>query len=134
MVGTSRCPKTFDALLDWLKAVWAEEPFPERIHSRGIEDGSHLGSPALAPRLRQHLERPGATDADGYFVTPLNAALDHMRQRRPLAAENIWALIRVDFDWRAIATRGGWALEMYGMFLSKAIEDLWWLYKMAPTS
>jgi hypothetical protein len=127
-----RCPKTFNALLDWLKQVWAEEPFPDHIHSRGVFELSALGAPAMNHAFTQHIERPSGTDQDGYFLTPLNAALEQISHGHPLAARNIWAVIRVDFDWKAIAARGGWAQEMYAMYLSRAIEDLWWQYKMAP--
>jgi hypothetical protein len=104
MAGNSRCPKTFDALLDWLKARWAEEPFPDCMHSRGVffgkpdtlacppdaqlsstfsnasdmTGGSALGAPAENGAFVRWLEQPYATDKDAFYITPLRAAMDRL--------------------------------------------------------
>ena len=136
MIATAptRCPKSFGALLDWLKQTWADEPFPERIHSRGIFDGSVLGSPAENGRFAQHLYKPDATDDDNLYLTPLNAALCRMavgtewRPGMPQSAEGIWALIRQDFNWQGIAAENGWPAELYAYALNGIIEELQHIY------
>lgn len=130
----SRCPKTLDALLTWLKERWAEEPFPDHIHARGIFDGSALGSPAENGQFAQHLYKPELTDDDNLYLTPLNAALCKMarggpqRPEMPKSAENIWSLIRLDFDWADLATRQNWPTELYAHALAGALTELWHIY------
>jgi hypothetical protein len=130
----TRCPKTFDALLDWLKQVWADEPFPERIHSRGVFEMSRLGSPAENGQFAQHLYKPFAADDDNLYLTPLNAALCKMaagtewRPGMPQSAQGVWALIRNDFNWQAIAAENRWPAELYAHALNGIIDELKRLY------
>ena len=89
-------------LLDWLREAWASEPFPERMHSRGVfygqpdstscpprarlearlsspsdlTGGSVLGSPAESQAFVRWLDEPRKRDKEGYYCTPLRSALD----------------------------------------------------------
>lgn len=127
-------PKSLDELISWLREQWAEEPFPDRIHIRAIEDGSRLGAHAFSGAFLQHVDKPRRTDEDGLYVAPLNAALARMRdgsQKRlpmPISAENIWSLIRVEFDWRRLANSLGWPEELYALALAGALMELWDLF------
>ena len=69
MAGNSRCP-SIRSSANMAKEVWADEPFPDRMHSRGIFDGSALGSPAENGQFAQHLYKPFATDQDNLTSTP----------------------------------------------------------------
>jgi hypothetical protein len=119
-----------DALVEWLCGIAADEPFPDRIHARGIFDGSHLGTPAENGAFAQHLYKPAATDADNLYCTPLNAALAKMaagnglHPAMPESAQNIWAIVRMDCDWRTLARVNQWPLELYARALADALDEL----------
>lgn len=64
-VRPPRPPQTFPALAAWFRDAW-EASLPTRSHTRGVEDGSALGSPRMSGAL--HARTDHASDR-GWGVT-----------------------------------------------------------------
>ena len=132
-MSRGRMPRTLEGLPAWYAERWDAE-VPDRLHRPGVwrdygegaSGGSALGSPALSDPFRRYLEdSPSATDADGWFVRPIHAALSRLARRLPLTAQNLFALAGAGMDWRAVAERGHWPEEMYAVFIEEALRRLW---------
>lgn len=130
-------PKTFGALLKWYSDIWDAE-VPTSIHKSEVwrdhgihaEGGSKLGSPAWGDRFRRYIENSDAeVDEDGWFVRPMHAALSRIGRRWPLTARSLFAVAQSGYDWRGVATRGGWSEEMFAVYLTQALTMLWVEYR-----
>lgn len=137
-----KMPKSLPGLLRWYEMAWWEE-IPDRLHKREVwadhpdrreqregykaVGGSLIGTHAYAESFRRYLENAASeTDEDGYFTRPLHAAMAQMsREGRPLMARALFAVAQAGFDWGVIADRGGWAREMFGDYLHRALTLLW---------
>jgi hypothetical protein len=60
-----RPPQTFEACAAWFREAW-EASLPARMHTRGVEDGSALGSPRMAGALHRRTDH---ASPDGWGVT-----------------------------------------------------------------
>ena len=58
-------PQTWAALEAWFRDAW-ETSLPTRMHTRGVEDGSALGSPAMARAMHARTDH---VSEDGWGVT-----------------------------------------------------------------
>lgn len=61
----TRQPQTWNALAHWFRAEW-EASLPTRMHARGVEADSALGSPRLAPAVAS---RTNHADERGWGIT-----------------------------------------------------------------
>ena len=92
--------------LAWTAEHW--DPAPMKLHDRGLtgEDGSPRWSDAFHAYLTTH---PRATYRDtGYYKAPMRAALDKLRQRKPLMARYVVALALG--NWRTFGPPEAWWL------------------------
>lgn len=128
-----RMPANLGGFLKWYADGWDSE-VPTRLHKpevwrdHGIhaEGGSKLGSPAWGDQFRRYMENVASEcDEDGYFVRPMHAALSRIARRYPLTARALFAVAQSGYDWKAVALRGGWADEMFYLYLVQALTMLW---------
>jgi hypothetical protein len=138
-------PFRFGALLGWFREEWLAE-IPARIHERGVEPDSALGSPRLSGAMRHRadvLDNPTmarATDYDRQHDTwstgeaprmPVLAALEALscgsahRIARPLTAHYLRRLAYAGFDWRFLADREHQPVEVRELYTKAALEELW---------
>jgi hypothetical protein len=113
---------------------------PSRLHSRGVEPDSVLGSPELAPAFRHYINADHQREQreDGCYVYPLHAALAALghggssERPRPFCAMTIFEVIRAGFDWERVADRLSWPHDAFELFLSGAIELLHKRWSLRP--
>lgn len=135
-------PRTLEGLLRWFVVRFAEET-PEKLHisepwhdsvsNHEREDGitpvggSHLGSLAWSGPMRTIMQvSASVTDEDGYYVTPMRAALSRMQRRRPFMVRNLCAVAMASGNWQQVADRKpGWTHEEYADYLERALVLLW---------
>lgn len=126
----AQMPRTLDALVAWVMTAACEET-PGRLHKPGVwhdhaEGGSHLGSPALATEFRRYLENgPSAVDDDGYYRTPLRAAISRLRREMPTVAQDVDTLIRCGGDWRRLAEYLHMDRDVASLYLREALRRAW---------
>lgn len=126
-------PKGLPALIGWFREQCANE-LPETLHKAGVwrdygpdaAGGSVLGAPAPSDPFRRFLENsPSETDADGFYVRPLRAALSRMSRRWPLTARHLFRLALVQGDWHRHADNEGFQREEMELYLERAVFLLW---------
>jgi hypothetical protein len=126
-------PKSLDALVAWLMACEASE-LPTELHKHEVwrdygehaEGGSALGAPAYDDGFRRLIENsPSALDADGYYQTPLRAALSRLRRRWPIPANHIDVLLRMKGDWHLLAEQAHLHDQVARIYLAEALRMLW---------
>ena len=145
-----RQPRTFGGLLAWYdRAIRAETP--EKLHimdpwhdsvspqelEQGVRPvgGSHLGTLAYSGAFRALLERsPSASDEDGYYFTPVRAALSRIARRRPLMAAFLFRLAQAGGDWKRIADDLGYPHEMVEIYGEASLRQLWREYAERHTA
>lgn len=137
-----RPPRTFASLMRWYADGWDME-VPDAIHrsevwmgrsGEGIPaehvGGSKLGTKAHTDPFRRYLENvPSEIDVDGSYVRPMHAALTRLSRRYPLTGRALFAVAQAGYDWRGVAVRGGWADEMFALYLTQALAQLWAEYR-----
>lgn len=64
-LSTPTPPLTWEACVAWFKDAW-EASLPTRLHTRGVEDGSALGSPRMAGAMHARTDH---VDDKGWGVT-----------------------------------------------------------------
>lgn len=64
-VRPARPPQTFEALAAWFRDAWVAS-LPTRLHTRGVEDGSALGSPRMAGAMHARTDH---ASGKGWGVT-----------------------------------------------------------------
>lgn len=131
-------PESLPDLLAWFRAAWAEE-MPARIHERGVEPQSVLGTPKLAGAFRAYMDaHPMQTDHDPRLdvdergaarVRPIHAALWQMRRRWPLSARFLFALAWTGAEWQDVALAWGMLPEVGHRFTIDALRHLWALWE-----
>jgi hypothetical protein len=126
-------PRNLAAAIAWFRAICADET-PWTLHKSGVwrdygmhaEGGSALGSPAPSEPFRRFLENnPSETDAEGFYVRPLRAALSRMTRHHPLTARHLFRLALVDGDWHRHAANEGFHDEEMYLYLERALFLLW---------
>ncbi len=135
-----KLPTSLAGRVEWLRAVTAHEPMPTRLHARGIEPDSVLGSPELAPAFRRYINANHEREQrdDGCYVYPLHAALARLanggscQPSRPISARVIFEVIRAGFEWQRVADRMKRTHEEFEPFLSEAIRLLYDQYSFRP--
>jgi hypothetical protein len=150
-------PRTLDGLLHWYAGVIEDEK-PTALHARAVWNarqrydekgepmvpseevgGSALGTRAYHDPMRRTLENsPHELDDDGYYVRPLASALARMRsgsEDRPALRDTPSILLFLGHnpaEWRNVADHLEWPVEPCGLFLHRALEMLWLLYRPRP--
>ena len=128
-----RMPKALPELLRWYSEAWDLE-VPDKLHKVEVwadhgpdgQGGSHLGTPAWRDPFRRYIENyDSELDQDGYYLRPVHAALSRFGRRHPMTARALFALAQCGYDWRGVATRGHWDVEMFGLFIEEALRRLW---------
>lgn len=136
-----RMPKALPQLLRWYSDQWEMET-PDKIHKvevwygRDTEDGrpvakeltggSKLGSHAWSGGFRTYLEEPTELlDEDGYYRTPLRAALTRLHRKWPMTSTFLFYVAQAGCDWKGVAERVHWAEEPFSIFLEEALRKLW---------
>lgn len=136
-----RMPKALPELLRWYSEAWDCE-VPTKLHNievwygqstdngrpvpQELTGGSKLGTHAWSGNFRAYLEdEDNKVDQDGYYRRPTHAALARLGHRKPMMARNLFALAQSGYDWRGVATRGHWDLEMYEVYITEALRKLW---------
>jgi hypothetical protein len=136
-LAKGRMPKSLPELLRWYSEAWDAE-IPDRPHKVEVwrdygaeaQGGSHLGSPAWTDPMRRYLENyDSEVDADGYYVRPVHAALSRISRRGPLMARSLFAVAQSGYDWRGVADRGHWPVEMFQVYITEALRRLWMEYR-----
>lgn len=127
-------PATLPDLIRWFRREWAAE-MPGRIHERGIEPDSGLGSPRLAGAFRAYLAgSPMATDHDDRLDMttagdarrlPIHAALNVMSRKWPLSSRFLFALAWAGADWVDVAALWTMPPEIGHRFTHDALHHLW---------
>lgn len=156
--GKGSMPRTLDGLLHWY-TVAIEMEKPAILHSAAIwhtrqryDDegkpvvppeevgGSELGTRAWADAFRRTLENgPHELDDDGYYVRPLASALARMRsgnRDRPACPLTVQRLIFLGFnpgEWRNLCDAMKLEEEGVAIYLHRALEMLWLIYRDRPT-
>ena len=155
--GKGSIPRTLDGLLHWYATVIEEEK-PTAIHARAVWSarqsydadgvpvvppehvgGSELGTRAYSDPMRRTLENsPDELDDDGFYVRPLASALKRMRWGSPDRPEAPLTVKVLDFlgqspaDWRNVGDLLHIAEEIVAIYLHRALEMLWPLYRDRP--
>lgn len=107
-----------------IHAAGGFEPLTREMHRSG------LGTRAHTDQFRRYTENLASeTDDDGYYLRPIHAALSRMSNRWPLSARALWAVAIAGYDWRGVGARGGWADEMFALYLWQAFKLLWHEYR-----
>ncbi len=132
-----RMPTSLGGFLKWYSDGWDAE-VPTSLHKTEVwrdhgihaEGGSKLGTPAWGDRFRRYMENADSEcDQDGYFARPMHAALSRIGRRYPLTARALFAVAQSGYDWKGVATRGGWADELFYLYLVQAFTLLWHEYR-----
>lgn len=155
--GKGPMPRTLDGLLHWYAGVIEQEK-PTALHARAIwharqqydaesrpvvpteeVGGSELGTRAFTDPMRRTLENsPHELDEDGWYVRPLASALARMRsgsEDRPALRDTPSVLLFLGHnpqEWRNVADHLEWPVEATGLYLHRALELLWLLYRDRP--
>ena len=117
-----RKPEGLDALIAWFMDGYREEN-PPRIHRSDLDDG---GVPDLAGEFRRYIDAPSSIDDDGYYVTPIRAAMARLeREGKPLMARTLFQLAQCDGNWVLLSQRLDWPLYYCGKHLERALGILW---------
>jgi hypothetical protein len=122
-----KCPTQLPSLLAWLSRM-AEAETPSKLHRSGVEPDSALGAPARTEAFRRYIEEdPFESDANGYFLRPLAAAIAKLGETRPLAA--MWVREVLCSDFEDARKRRGWSVEETQDYLIRVLVLLWYEYK-----
>lgn len=137
MGEVAREPRSLPEYITWFRSAWAEE-MPTRIHERGVEPDSALGSPRLAGAFRAYMDaHPMATDFDprhdidergAQRIRPIHAALAQMRRRWPLSAHYLFAIAWTGAEWQDVALAWRMLPEVGHRFTLDALRHLWALW------
>ena len=136
-----KMPRTLAGLVHWF-VIGMRAETPEKLHRSelwrdqvtvgerevGIQPvgGSHLGSLAYSAGFRAILEgSPSALDEDGYYRSPIRAALSRIERRQPLMARILFAISMAEGDWRKVADTLGYPDEMVEVYAEAALRKLW---------
>ena len=114
-VRPTRPPQTFPALAAWFMDAWSAS-LPARLHTRGVEDGSALGSPRMSGALHARTDhasdrgwgvtgwdregQPRGMTHDGLTRDPFLFYLEMRLHRREVEAVQLvhWAYLGWDVD------------------------------------
>ncbi len=134
-------PRSLDGRIRWFLTTWEAE-VPSRTHVRGVWvgeqernperpqwshellGGSALGSPAWYSAFERYIgtaDWPYATDADGFYLFPLHAAMGRLAHRAPMVAV---ILFRLGITKDRAAARPGMADDERDILIGGAIELL----------
>lgn len=136
-MGKGIMPKSLPDLLRWYSDIWDAE-VPTSIHKSEVwrdhgphaQGGSKLGTPAHTDPFRRYIEGVDAEcDQDGWYTRPMHAALSRLGRRWPLTARALFAVAQSGYDWRGVATRLGYADEMFCLYMEMALIRLWNEYR-----
>ena len=138
MSYAAREPSELHELLAWFRREWAKE-MPSRIHGRGVEPDSALGSPCLSGAFRAYIDgSPMATDHDDALDTwkegacrlrPIHAALSVMDHRWPLSSRYLFALAWSGAEWQDVALAWRLLPEIGHRFAQDALKHLWSIWE-----
>ena len=137
MADAAREPRNLSEYLAWYHHEWAQE-LPGRIHERGVEPLSALGSPRLGGAFRAYMEgHPMATDHDDRLDIdgrndarrfPIHAALWQMQRKWPLSARFLFAMAWTGAEWQDVALAWRMLPEVGHRFTYDALRHLWALW------
>ena len=148
-------PRTTGGLVAWFMEQVALE-LPERLHKgevwrdentraesvdgRRTTGGSVLGSPAWSGGMKLRLQAPSwATDEDGFYLMPVQAALvryaqgDDRHAARPFHARILRNLARREGDWHGIADAACCPRELFEDIVRTALTELWSIFVTQDT-
>ena len=138
MAKAARQPVTLPELMRWFKHEWAQE-LPGRLHERGVEPQSALGSPRLAGAFRAYMDgHPMVTDHDNRLdldkrgaarLFPMHAALYQMCRRWPLSAHYLFAIAWTGAEWQDVALAWRMLPEVGHRFTVDALRHLWAIWE-----
>lgn len=138
MAQAAREPRSLNEYLAWFRREWCAE-MPGRIHERGVEPQSALGSPRLGGAFRAYMEgHPMATDHDDRLDIdhrgaarrfPIHAALSVMRRRWPLSAHYLFAIAWTGAEWQDVALAWRMLPEIGHRFTLDALRHLWSIWE-----
>ena len=137
MAQAAREPRSLHDYLAWYRHEWSQE-LPGRIHERGVEPQSALGSPRLGGAFRAYIEgHPLATDHDDRLdvdrsgearLFPVHAALYQMNRKWPLSARFLFAMAWTGAEWQDVALAWRMLPEVGHRFTLDALRHLWVLW------
>lgn len=138
MADAATEPRNLAEYLAWFRREWEAE-VPRRIHERGVEPQSALGSPRLHGAFRAYMDgHPTATDYDPRLDLdergamrryPVHAALAQMRRRWPLSAHYLFAIAWTGAEWQDVALAWKMLPEVGHRFTLDALRHLWTLWE-----
>jgi hypothetical protein len=135
MAAAAHEPRDLRELLAWFRREWDRE-VPRRVHERGVEPDSAIGSPRLAGAFRSYLMgSPFATDHDDRLdidrrdatrLYPIHAAIVILSRRWPLSGRFAFLLgISGSNDWEAITLSWHMLPEVGHRFAEGTLRHLW---------
>lgn len=134
MDGAGHEPRSLAEYVTWLRREFERET-PRRVHERGVEPESAIGSPRLAGAFRAYLcGSPFATDhddrrdmdmRDAVYVRPVHRAIAIMSKRRPESARLAFALAWSGVDWEDIICQKGLVSEFGYWVTLGTLQHLW---------
>jgi hypothetical protein len=134
MAEAARQPRHLEEYVRWWRREWDAE-CPPRIHERGTEPESALGSPRLAGAFRAYLmgtpfatdhdDRLDSTTADAARRFPVHATLAIMDRRWPLSARFLFELGFLGAEWQDITLAWRMLPEVGHRFAHGTLQHAW---------
>lgn len=135
-------PRYLHEYVAWLRAEFDRE-VPARLHERGVEPSSALGSPRMGGAFRAYLTGSAfATDHDvaldtdernAAYLRPVQRSITVLSHRWPLSARLAFAIAWGGCDWQDVTLSWRMVPEAGHLFAEGALRRLWAIWARGST-